>query len=88
MNDMEKSIVIVGAGIAGLSTGCYARMNGFKTTIYETHQVPGGLCAAWKRKGYTFDISMHMLTGSKCGPLYRMWQELGVTPNPKKKRNR
>jgi phytoene dehydrogenase-like protein len=78
---MEKSVVIVGAGIAGLSTGCYARMNGFKTTIYETNRIPGGLCAAWKRKGYTFDISMHMLAGSMGGPLYRMWQELGVTQN-------
>jgi phytoene dehydrogenase-like protein len=74
----EKSIVIVGAGIAGLSAGCYARMNGYKTTLFEMHNLPGGLCAAWKRKGYTFDISMHMLAGSKSGPLHRMWQELRV----------
>ena len=75
---MEKSIVIVGAGIAGLSTGCYARMNGYKTAIFEMHGIPGGLCTAWKRKGYTFDISMHMLTGSKGGPAQQMWKELGV----------
>jgi phytoene dehydrogenase-like protein len=73
-----KSILIVGAGIAGLSTGCYARMNGYKTAIFEMHSIPGGLCTAWKRKGYTFDISMHMLTGSKAGPVRQMWQELGV----------
>jgi phytoene dehydrogenase-like protein len=75
---MEKRMVIVGAGIAGLSTGCYALMNGYKTTILEMHTTPGGLCAAWKRKGYTFDISMHMLVGSKSGPFKQMWQELGV----------
>ena len=75
---MEKSIVIVGAGIAGLSTGCYACMNGYKTTILEMHNIPGGLCTAWKRKGYTFDISMHFLVSSKAGPLHQMWQELGV----------
>ncbi len=75
---MGKSIVIVGAGIAGLSTGCYAHMNGYKTTIFEMHNIPGGLCTAWTRKGYTFDISMHMLTGSKAGPVRQMWQELGV----------
>jgi phytoene dehydrogenase-like protein len=74
----EKSIVIVGAGIAGLATGCYARMNGYKTTILEMHNIPGGLCTAWKRKGYTFDISMHMVVGSKAGPLHQMWRELGV----------
>jgi phytoene dehydrogenase-like protein len=42
------------------------------------HTVPGGLCTAWKRKGYTFDISMHMLVGSKSGIFNQMWQELGV----------
>jgi phytoene dehydrogenase-like protein len=75
---MEKRMVIVGAGIAGLSTGCYAQMNGFETTILEMHTIPGGLCTAWKRKGYTFDISMHVLVGSKSGPFHQMWRELGV----------
>jgi phytoene dehydrogenase-like protein len=75
---MEKRIVIIGAGIAGLSTGIYALMNGYKATIFEMHDIPGGLCTAWKRKGYTFDISMHMLVGSSSGPFNRMWQELGI----------
>ncbi len=75
---MAQRMVIVGAGIAGLSTGCYALMNGYKTTILEMHTTPGGLCAAWKRNGYTFDISMHMLVGSKSGPFKQMWEELGV----------
>lgn len=78
---MKKRMVIVGAGIAGLSTGCYALMNGYKTTIFEMHSIPGGLCAAWNRKGYTFDISMHILVGSKYGPFNQMWQELGVLKN-------
>lgn len=75
---MEKSILIVGAGISGLSAGFYARMNGYKTTIFEMNSIPGGLCTAWERKGYTFDISMHMLTGSLSGPIHRMWQEMGI----------
>jgi len=81
---MEKSVIIVGAGIAGLSTGCYARMNGYKTTILEMHNIPGGLCTAWKRfgrsssAGYTFDISMHWLLGAYSGPFHQMWQELGA----------
>jgi phytoene dehydrogenase-like protein len=79
--NMGKSMIIVGAGIAGISTGCYARMNGYDTTIFEMHDIPGGLCTAWKRKGYTFDISMHMLMGSKSGPLYEMWKELNVIQN-------
>jgi len=75
---MGKKMVIVGAGIAGLSTGFYARLNGFETLILERDKVPGGLCAAWTRKGYTFDMSMHLLTSSKRGPYRQMWEELGV----------
>jgi phytoene dehydrogenase-like protein len=78
---MATSIIIVGAGISGLSAGYYAQLNGFSTTIYEKHSIPGGLCAAWKRKGYTFDISMHMLTSSVSGPMHTMWKELGVIEN-------
>ena len=66
---MGREMIIVGAGIAGLSTGYYAQRNGYQATIYEMHKIPGGLCTAWKRKGYTFDISMHMLVGSRSGPM-------------------
>ena len=78
---MSKSIIIVGAGISGLTAGFYAQLNGYKTTIVELHNIPGGLCTAWKLKGYKFDISMHMLTGSHSGPLHKLWKELGVAQN-------
>ncbi len=75
----ERTIIIIGAGIAGLATGCYAQMNGFKTKIFELHNLPGGLCTAWERKGYIFDGCIHYLIGSGEGqPFYSMWQELGA----------
>ena len=45
----EKTVAIIGAGIAGLSAGCYARMNGYQTRIFEAHNLPGGLCTGWTR---------------------------------------
>ena len=78
---MAESVIIVGAGIAGLSAGCYAQMNGYRTTILEQHNIPGGLCTSWMRKGYTWDISMHILVGSKSGPAHQMWNELGALRN-------
>ena len=76
----QKTIVIIGAGIAGLAAGCYGQMNGYKTVIYEMSEQPGGLCAAWKRKGYTFDGCIHWLMGtSPRSPYYQLWTELGVT---------
>ncbi|MGB2814037.1 MAG: NAD(P)/FAD-dependent oxidoreductase [Dehalococcoidales bacterium] len=76
---MEKSIIIIGAGIAGLSTGCYGQMNGYRTQIFEMHTKPGGLCTSWKRKGYIIDGCIHWLVGSSPGnKLYRFWEELGA----------
>ncbi|MGC9780072.1 MAG: NAD(P)/FAD-dependent oxidoreductase [Candidatus Heimdallarchaeota archaeon] len=74
-----KKVVIIGAGIAGLSTGCYLQMNGYESKIFELHDISGGLCTSWERKGYTFDGCIHWLVGS--GPsmlLYDMWTELGA----------
>jgi phytoene dehydrogenase-like protein len=76
-----RSILIVGAGIGGLSTGCYAQMNGYKAKILEMHTTPGGLCTSWKRDGYTFDGCIHNLAGTTPrSAFHRMWQELGVVP--------
>lgn len=75
----DKSILIIGAGVAGLSAGCYARMNGYETTIFELHDLPGGLCTAWDRKEYTFDGCLHYLFGTGQGQAFNpMWQELGA----------
>ncbi len=75
----ERSIIIIGAGIAGLSAGCYARMNGYRAQIFELHTQPGGLCTSWSRKGYTFDGCIHWLvgTGEKSG-FHQYWDELGA----------
>ncbi|MBN1580321.1 MAG: NAD(P)/FAD-dependent oxidoreductase [Anaerolineae bacterium] len=74
-----KSIIIIGAGIAGLSAGSYGQMNGYRTQIFELHDKPGGLCTSWKRKGYTFDGCIHWLVGSKAGSgMNHIWQELGA----------
>ena len=75
----QKTILIIGAGIAGLSAGCYAQMNGYRSRIFELHDLPGGLCTSWERKDYIFDGCIHYLFGSGQGqPFHSMWQELGA----------
>ncbi len=75
----EKSILIIGGGIAGLSAGCYGQMNGFRTRIFELHKKPGGLCTSWKRQEYVIDGCLHWLIGTGKGTgLRQMWDELGA----------
>jgi phytoene dehydrogenase-like protein len=76
----EKSMIIIGAGLAGLSTGCYAQMNGYRSHIFEHHTVPGGVAACWKRKGYLIDGGIHFIMSHKPGTaLYELYRELGTT---------
>ncbi len=75
----QKSILIAGAGIAGLSAGCYGQMNGYRTQIFERHDKPGGLCTSWKRQGYTIDGCLNWLVGSRPGDnFHHIWEELGA----------
>lgn len=74
-----KKLIIVGAGISGLSAGVYAARSGFDVTILEQHNTFGGLSTGWSRKGYFFEGGMHWLTGSSEKlVLNRIWKETGA----------
>lgn len=78
----DNTVLIIGAGFAGLAAGIYARMNGYNTRIFEMHDKPGGLCTAWKRKGYTIDGCIHWFVGSSPDSvMHDYWEEVGVTTN-------
>ncbi|WKX69522.1 NAD(P)/FAD-dependent oxidoreductase [Streptomyces sp. XD-27] len=73
-------MIIIGGGIGGLSTGAYAQMNGYRTQIFEMHEIPGGCCTAWDRGDFTFDCCISWLLGSGPGnsEMHQIWLELGA----------
>ena len=74
-----KTIVIIGAGVAGLSAGIYAEQHGFHAILLEKNPSVGGMCTGWYRKGYYLDGCMHWLTGTKEGTLLNeMWHNIGA----------
>jgi phytoene dehydrogenase-like protein len=75
---LAKSVIIICAGIAGLSTGCYAKMNGYDAIIFELHNKPGGLCTSWQRKDFILDFCIHNLAGTGDVGVKRVWDELGA----------
>lgn len=84
MKKDNKSIIIIGGGMAGLSAGIYARMNGYDTTIFEKNHVAGGLVTSWKRKGYTFDAAMDWFIGTDLNSMSSLvWRELGYLQDRK-----
>lgn len=77
----EKTLIIIGAGLAGLSTGCYAQMNGYRSHIFEHHSQPGGVAAAWQRGDYFIDGGIHFVMGHRPGTkLHEIYRQLGVVP--------
>ncbi|APU15627.1 MULTISPECIES: phytoene desaturase family protein [Actinoalloteichus] len=72
-------VLVIGAGVAGMSTGCYAQMSGMETRILEKHVLPGGCCTAWSRDGYIFDYCIEWLIGTAEGnDANQVWRELGA----------
>jgi all-trans-retinol 13,14-reductase len=60
MNDKENfDVIIIGAGLGGLTTGAVLSRNNLKVLIVEMHDKAGGFATNFKRKDYTFDVSLH-----------------------------
>lgn len=75
----EPTVIIIGAGGAGLGANCYAQMNGRHSRIFELHTIPGGLCTSWRREGFLFDGAVRYLVGTGAQTnSHVMWRELGV----------
>jgi len=57
----KKRILIIGAGLAGLSCAFFLKRSRIKSTIFEKEKEYGGLCRSAKKNGFTFDFSGHLL---------------------------
>ena len=80
----RKTIIIIGAGISGLSAAIYAEQHGFHAILLEKNPSVGGMCTGWTRKGYYLDGCIHWLTGTKEGTLLNeMWHNLDAIKDPK-----
>jgi len=73
----SPSVVIIGAGIAGLCAAVYARKCGYHVELIEQHDSAGGLATSWRRGDYTFETCLHWFTGANPkGALNAQWREV------------
>ena len=54
-------LLIIGAGLAGLSVGYHAQQQQINYELYEAGSVVGGYCRTIERDGFRFDYSGHLL---------------------------
>ena len=51
----KKSVIVIGAGIGGLTAAIHLARAGFRVTILEKNSRPGGRCDRLSRDGHEFD---------------------------------
>ena len=72
----KKKVLIVGAGIGGLTTAVYLAQKGFDVTVYEKNPSPGGRCGQLIKDGHRFDIGATMLLMP--GVYHEVFNSLGI----------
>jgi phytoene dehydrogenase-like protein len=73
---MKKNVVIVGAGISGLTAAAYLSHDGHAVTLLEKSEDLGGLVGSFKRDGFVFDHGIRGVENS--GTLFPMLRQLGI----------
>jgi phytoene desaturase len=58
---MEKTAIVIGAGIGGITTAIYLAKGGYNVSVYEKNSAPGGRCGQLIREGHRFDLGATML---------------------------
>jgi all-trans-retinol 13,14-reductase len=80
MNIKDKyDVIVIGAGIGGLSCGALLAKEGLSVLVAEQHSKPGGYCTSFRRKGFTFDAGIEYLAeAEEGGMLYNVLEALGL----------
>ena len=66
----NKEVVVIGAGIAGLTSAAILSKLGLSVTLIESHKQSGGCAGTFKRKGYIFDVGATQVAGLESGGIH------------------
>ena len=70
----DADVVIIGAGMAGLTCGCLLAQKGVRVLMIEKNQKVGGCCTSFQKDGFSFDLSVQSVGESQSGG--RVWNLL------------
>ncbi|MFM1843273.1 MAG: Neurosporene desaturase [Cyanobacteriota bacterium] len=76
---VDSPVIVIGAGIGGLTTGALLAKRGYAVKIYEQANIPGGCASTFRRRGFVFDVGATQVAGLEPGGIHhRIFQELGI----------
>jgi C-3',4' desaturase CrtD len=80
-SQVNSKVIVVGAGIGGLTTGALLAHRGYQVQVFDQAIVPGGCASTFKRKGFTFDVGATQVAGLEPGGIHhRIFSELDIDP--------
>jgi len=81
----DYDVVVIGAGLGGLSAAAHLATNALKVLVLEQHDKVGGCATSFDRGEFTFDASLHEMAGGGPGKNDRgLFQLLKITGVDKK----
>ncbi len=81
---MKYDIIIIGAGLGGLTAGAKLAKEGKKVLLIEQHSKPGGCSTTFQRGDFTLEVGLHEMDGPSPRDMKtRIFSELEVFENVK-----
>jgi squalene-associated FAD-dependent desaturase len=76
----NKTVAVIGGGLAGLAAGCALAQTGLRVTVFERRPYVGGRASSYEHPGTgeTLDNCQHVLLGC-CTNLIHFYEQLGVS---------
>lgn len=82
-NPSTPTVIVIGAGIGGLTTAALLARRGFAVKLFEQAAIPGGCASTFQRRGFTFDVGATQVAGLEPGGIHhRIFQDLDLELPP------
>jgi prolycopene isomerase len=79
MARQEYDVIIIGAGLGGLTCGALLAKHGSKVLLLEKNQRLGGYATTYSAKGHSFDVATQALGGCEPdGPVLKLLAAIGI----------
>jgi len=77
--DRKQRIIVIGAGIGGLTAAALLARRGYRVQVFDQAWVPGGCASTFRRRGFTFDVGATQVAGLEPGGIHhQIFSELQV----------
>ena len=83
LNGRSPQIVVIGAGIGGLTAASILAHRGYAVSVFDQALVPGGCASTFRRRGFIFDVGATQVAGLESGGIHhQIFTELGIDLPP------